>query len=72
MTNCDKCQSERVVFVGGLSAYRSYVLINAKDDDNYIPSDFGLGEYGAFEFNLCLNCGKIQGQFPRPMTPVER
>ncbi len=63
---CDKCKSKRLmeVYVQGRDTH------NLQYEDNeyhgYMVEGLNLyGNYGdAIEFNLCMECGKIQGKFP--------
>ena len=36
-----------------------------------VPTDLGIGGGSAIEFEYCLDCGRIQGDFPLDMTEVE-
>lgn len=62
---CENCDSKRIMSVSGKCSdmfsaqykemgYEGYVLanLNISDNEDYIDFDF------------CLNCGKIQGEFP--------
>ena len=39
----------------------------------YVPNDIGLGSGDYIEFEYCMHCGKIQGEFPvkEPADMVE-
>lgn len=32
--------------------------------DGYVPDGLNVGGGDYLEFNMCLNCGKVQGEFP--------
>ena len=66
---CQRCKQKRV----------ARVFIEADDmatvemgpyllDQDYLPDDMGIG---AIEFYFCLECGQIQGKWPRPKTVLE-
>lgn len=64
---CQKCDSEHVIEFG--SHGRDCNIINAPsfdvEYDGYLPyiSDVCGGD--DMLLNVCLNCGQIQGQFPK-------
>jgi hypothetical protein len=37
---------------------------NGQEHDGYVPEDIGIGGGDYIEFYYCLDCGKIQGNFP--------
>lgn len=64
---CDKCNSDRIISVSGKTADLCVTEYAGKEKDGYVPTDtpFGKGGYGDYiDFNLCLECGKMQGKFP--------
>lgn len=71
---CDKCQSERVAEITAkCSDMCSYSLKDSKMHGNYYaPDDMGIGGGDYIEFNWCLECGKIQGDFPLPTSAIEK
>lgn len=48
------------------------VRFGEKEKDGYVPSDMGIGGGDYIEFEWCLDCGQIQGTFPRLMTELEK
>lgn len=72
--NCDKCKSERVASLGAkCSDMCSYDIANIMRHGNYYaPSDMGIGGGDYIEFAWCLDCGKLQGKFPLPLTDIEK
>jgi hypothetical protein len=38
----------------------------------YVPDDMGIGGGDYVEFDYCLQCGQIQGRFPRGITSLEK
>ena len=73
MTKCDNpdCGSDRVIVFQAKCADRCYTLYNGKEYDGQAPrigdaediSD-AKGEY--LQPDICLECGKVQGEFPKP------
>lgn len=72
---CQTCGSERVADITGKSVDLNNVQIGTKEHDGYVPTDMGIGDkgYGDYiEFRWCLNCGQIQGRWPRAKTKIEK
>lgn len=36
-----------------------------------VPHDMNIGGGDYIEFEFCLECGQIQGEFPTPLTEME-
>lgn len=62
--SCDKCGSERILGVMGKCSDMSVAQFNGKEHEGYMPRDVGLGGGDYIEFDVCLDCGKVQGSFP--------
>ena len=71
MSECDKCKSTRLLEITSKVSDRCNVESKEKEHYGYVPSDIGLGGGDYVEFDYCLNCGKIQGEFPLPLAVVE-
>ena len=72
---CQTCKSPRVASITGKSVDLNNVQIGAKEHDGYVPTDMGIGDtgYGDYvEFAWCLDCGQIQGRWPRAKTKIEK
>lgn len=61
---CDKCGSDRILGVGAKCSDMCTVDFNGVDQSDYVPRDIGLGGGDYLEFDVCLECGKVQGEFP--------
>ena len=62
---CSTCDSERVAFVSGKTSDRFFLeMPGVVDIDGYVPNDIGIGGNDYMEFNYCLDCGQIQGNWP--------
>ena len=71
--SCDKCGSERVASVTGKTSDMCYFYEGKNERHGYVPLgvniDKGSDDYISFMY--CLNCGKIQGEFPVSDEQVE-
>ena len=68
---CQKCQSERVAHVSGKCSDLFFGRLGAKEIQDYVPSDIGIGGGDYMTFDYCLDCGQIQGKFPLEETSME-
>ena len=76
MKNC-KCGSSRIASVTAkCSDMCGVTMLNTmKSQSDYVPKDMGFyGDgYGDYvEFDYCLDCGQMQGQFPLKKTALEK
>lgn len=67
-----KCGSDRIAEVQVKCSDRFYIFSNGKQHDGYVPNDLGIGGGDYIEFDYCLDCGQIQGDFPLPVTKLEQ
>lgn len=69
---CDNCGSERVCSLSGkCSDLFGLNLGELSIENDYVPHDFGIGGGDYIRFDHCLDCGKIQGDFPLDITELE-
>lgn len=68
---CQKCNSERVAKINGKTSDCCFVSILDYTSCDYVPDDMGIGGGDYLEFDLCLDCGQLQGKFPLPLTELE-
>ncbi len=62
--NCQRCNSDRVLSVRAKATdMHSYEFKGEVADQTY-AIDFGSGDYT--EFKCCMECGQMQGEFPKP------
>ena len=69
--SCDSCKSNRVMSFSGKCSDMCFIQMNGKEHDGYVPSVLGGGLNDSGDYikgELCLDCGKWQGNFPKP-TP---
>lgn len=69
---CQRCKSERILSSGSKCSGRFTCSIGSIDYDGCVPNDLGIGGEDYIEFDLCLDCGQLQGKFPLPTSEIER
>lgn len=69
--SCFKCKSDRVASIGSKSSDLNAYTIDGVERDGYVPHDLGIGGGDYVEFDWCLNCGTIQGDWPLPPHKLE-
>jgi hypothetical protein len=70
---CQRCNSKRVLSVYAHASDRHVWKMDGMErEDGYLPYDIGIGGGDDIEFDLCLDCGQVQGQFPLPETEYEQ
>ena len=80
MCTCQNCNSTRIARISAkVSDMCQSTMVNSSDyepdDFEYVPNDMNIHaphDSDVMEFELCLNCGTIQGQWPLPETKLER
>lgn len=76
--NCQMCDSERVVSISAKCGYSFSASIGLVNDENHyeiegcVPIDLGIGDGKYIKFDLCLDCGQLQGKFPRLPSEMEK
>jgi len=68
---CQKCKSNRVASVQSHCSDLCHIEIGDKESNDYVPEDMGIGGGDDVEFDYCLDCGQIQGEFPLPTSSLE-
>ena len=71
---CDKCGSERLLDINAKCSDLFSMRDQTKGGNGYVPTNLffgaeGSGDYVRIEF--CLDCGKIQGEFPVSQDEVD-
>ena len=72
MDECITCNSNRIVYISGKSSDLNYIRIGEAEHEGYVPYGLGIGGSDYIEFEFCLNCGQIQGGFPKHTTQLEK
>ena len=62
--SCKQCNSERVASVMGKCSDLFNAQLDEKEYEGYVPHDMGIGGGDEVQFDYCLDCGQIQGNFP--------
>lgn len=61
---CITCGSEHLANVLGHCSDRCSFVVGTHERNDYVPEDVGIGGGDDVEFEYCLTCGQIQGEFP--------
>lgn len=62
---CQKCSSIRIFSINAKCSDLCNVVSNTGlEHDGYVPENIGIGGGDYVEFDYCIDCGQIQGQFP--------
>lgn len=70
---CTSCYSNgnRIVSVTAKCSDLCVISFKDKQQQGYVPLDLGIGGGDYVEITFCLDCGKIQGTFPLPISDIE-
>jgi len=63
---CDACGGNRILSVYAKCSDRCVVHFKEHSNEGYVPNDLPIGGGDDIEFEVCLDCGKVQGEFPVP------
>jgi hypothetical protein len=72
--SCDKCSSVRILGINAKCSDLFGMTYKNEHGTGYVPTNliFGKDGFGDYvEIDFCLDCGKIQGQFPIAEDTVE-
>lgn len=61
---CQKCKSERVLSVSAKCSDLCHCYYMDHEKDGYAPELDPVGGGDYIEFDVCLECGQMQGEFP--------
>ncbi len=64
--SCQNCTSDRMMTVGAKCNDCSFVSVPhlILDYDGYVLDGLNIGCGDYVEFNVCLDCGQLQGEWP--------
>lgn len=68
---CRHCGSERILSVYAKCSDRCQVIMGDIDEEGYVPEDLGIGGGDCVHFDMCLDCGMNQNEFPLAPTLLE-
>lgn len=68
-----KCGSDRIMMVNGKTSDMCQCRYGDAESMSYVPKGLPFSDkYGdCIEFDLCLECGRIQGKFPLSDSKVK-
>ncbi len=72
MSNCQACKSERIMSIYAKCSDLCVCNFGEHEHQGYVPSDIGVGGGDDVQFEYCLDCGQIQGDFPLPACDLEK
>jgi hypothetical protein len=63
---CQNCQSERIIGVGAKCSdlFQAIDRRTGREKLGYVPKNLEIGGGDYIDFEYCMDCGRIQGQFP--------
>jgi Zn ribbon nucleic-acid-binding protein len=68
---CQNCKSHRVVTVKNVYCEDQVIVLGScvlSNTDEVLP---WRGESMVLDFDLCIECGQVQGEWPKPKTQLE-
>lgn len=68
---CQRCGSMRIAGAGAKCSDLFHVTIGDRERDGYVPYDLGVGGGDYLDFDWCLDCGQMQGEWPLPPSKIE-
>jgi len=66
-----ECGSNRIMEVSGKCSDLFHAESGDYEHFGYVPDGLGIGSGDYMELSYCLECGRIQGNFPIP-TPISK
>ncbi len=67
------CEKPKIVTAEG-HCVDSFCLVCREEGinyDGYVPTGIGIGGGDEMSFDYCINCGKIQGDFPKSLEGLK-
>jgi len=63
---CDRseCDSDRILSLRGKTSDLCFTDYDGESYEGYVPSGAGVGGGDYIDVSVCLDCGKVQGDFP--------
>ena len=65
LPTCQHCGAVAIVSVTGKTSDRCYMKHLHRSYDGYVLRNMGVGADDYLEFDFCVHCGQIQGEFPK-------
>jgi hypothetical protein len=62
------CGDDRIMHVSAKCSDLCYVSFpNGHENNGYVPNGVNIGGGDYINIKVCMNCGKIQGEWPLPV-----
>lgn len=59
------CENPQIVYVSGKCSDLCHITYpDGTEKNGYVPGDLNIGSGDYLEFDYCINCGKMVGEFP--------
>ena len=73
MAHCENCSGERIMSVSGKCSDLSFVEVKhlGLEHQGYVPMNLNIGSGDYLEFDVCLDCGHMQGKWPEDDSQVK-
>jgi len=68
---CQRCKSTRILSIHAHGRDCNVFRIYGYEHEGYVPGEFHIGCGDDVEFEMCLECGQVQGTFPIKQTRLE-
>lgn len=62
---CQRCESPRLLSFSGNTSDRFYAAFNNREYNGYVIHDAGIGGGDYLGAEVCLECGQLQGEWPK-------
>jgi hypothetical protein len=62
--SCQRCNSDKTLSVSAKCSDLCSVGGQGYEHQGYVPRNIGIGGGDYIDFDYCLECGQIQGEFP--------
>lgn len=69
--NCQRCESDRVLIIGGHGQDRFYATFQDYEKDGYAPHIENVCGGDDINIEVCLECGQMQGTWPVKENPPD-
>ena len=69
---CQDCDGIRLMNVSTKCSDMFNAWTDANEHRGYVSDGLGIGDGDYMEFCYCMECGRIQGNFPLPEHMLER
>lgn len=71
MSSCRRCNSPRIIHVNAKASDRCFISSATQEHAGYVLKGLGIGGGDYVEFSYCLECGQMQGTFPKGKAEIE-